>query len=166
MTGVAHRDRVLAALLKGLPWSDRPYADLAHQIGLSESEVLEIAQRLRHEGVLSRLGFVVRHHEAGYRANALVVWSLPDSEADRCGAILAQLPWVTLAYRRRATPPHWPYNLYAMIHGTDRAEVLEQVKRTIDQAGLGGVSYKVLFSTRRFVQRSGAYVALPDAVAA
>lgn len=158
MTPGTIRERVLAVLLGGLPWTDRPYADVAEQIGVSESEVLQAVQDLIASDTLSRMGFVVRHHEAGYRANAMVVWALTESDADRYGERLTQEPAVTLCYRRRASPPDWPYNLYAMVHGKDRGQVGAQVEQITVRAGLAGVPRKVLFSTRRFMQRSGLYL--------
>ncbi len=57
-------------------------------------------RRLLADGVIKRLGVVVRHRELGYRANAMVVWDVPDERVDEVGRTLAALPFVTLCYRR------------------------------------------------------------------
>ena len=78
--------RLLTAIQDGLPLDPRPYARVAEQAGLSEDEVITRLGRLAGEGVIRRFGVIVRHHELGYRANAMVVWDVPDGQsADDCG---------------------------------------------------------------------------------
>ena len=91
---------ILGALAEGLPLVSRPYAALAEQLGLSETTALEAVERLQHEGIISRFGVVVRHHELGYRANAMVVWDIPDSLVEKAGTALTAQPGVTLCYQR------------------------------------------------------------------
>jgi hypothetical protein len=99
---------------------------------------------------------VVRHQELGYRANAMVVWALPEERVAELGGCIGQLPFVTLSYRR-PTRPGWPYNLFTMIHGRDRAAVLAQVDRIKDLCELKDTDCAVLFSGRRFKQRGARY---------
>ena len=86
-------------------------------------------RRLIDDGMIKRFGIVVRHRELGYRANAMVVWDVPDERVGEAGRTLAALPFVTLCYRRPRRPPDWPYNLFCMIHGRDRATVAGQIER-------------------------------------
>jgi len=148
--------RVLAALQTGLPLEPRPYAALAARMGCSEDALLDGIRRLDALGVLKRFGCVVRHRELGYRANAMAVFEVAPAQAPVLGRQLAKQPGVTLCYRR-ATAPEWPYNLYAMFHGCDRATVLQRIAAARTVAGLTGRPYRVLFSTRRFKQCGGCY---------
>jgi DNA-binding Lrp family transcriptional regulator len=141
--------RLLAILQEGLPLTARPYARVAAQLGVAEDDVLERLAVLQENGTISRFGVVVSHRELGYRANAMVVWDVPDERADDCGQRLAGLPFVTLSYRRPRRPPAWLYNLFAMIHGTDRRQVLAEVEIATREAGLAGCDRAVLFSLRR-----------------
>lgn len=144
---------VLGALQDGLALVPEPYAELAARAGVSPHEVVTLLAGLQDEGVIKRLGVVVRHHELGYTANAMVVFDLPDDEVDRAGAELATRPGVTLCYRRRRQPPQWPYNLFCMVHGRDRATVrrhIETLRHAVN--GLQSWPFSVLFSTRRFKQ--------------
>ena len=150
---------LLAAVAAGLPLVSRPYAAIGEPLGLSEETVLARLERLLAEGVISRLGIVVRHHELGWRANAMTVWDVPDDRVPGAGARLRDLPFVTLCYRRPRRPPAWPYNLFCMIHGQDRDTVLAQVEEATAAAGLGGLARDVLFSARRFKQRGARYAA-------
>jgi DNA-binding Lrp family transcriptional regulator len=149
--------RLLAILQEGLPLTARPYARVAAQLGVAEDDVLERLAVLQENGTISRFGVVVSHRELGYRANAMVVWDVPDERADDCGQRLAGLPFVTLSYRRPRRPPAWLYNLFAMIHGTDRRQVLAEVEIATREAGLAGCDRAVLFSLRCFKQRGARY---------
>lgn len=148
---------LLAAVADGLPLVPRPYAAIGEALGLSEDAVLDGLRRLRASGVISRLGIVVRHHELGWRANAMTVWDVADDRVAQAGSVLRDLPFVTLCYRRPRRPPAWPYNLFSMIHGRDRWTVLDQVEEATRAAGLDGVPRDVLFSLRRFKQRGARY---------
>jgi DNA-binding Lrp family transcriptional regulator len=152
----ADRD-LIQAIQGGLPLVSRPYAVVGAQIGLSEAEVIARLGRLLDMGVIKRLGVVVRHRELGYRANGMVVWAVPEAQVRDLGRRLGELPFVTLCYRRLARPPQWPYNLYTMIHGRNRAEVLARVDQIIERYGLQGIRQETLFSARRFKQRGAHY---------
>jgi DNA-binding Lrp family transcriptional regulator len=152
-------ERVLAATLLGLPLSLTPYADLAATLGVTEQDVLDSTHRLENTGVLKRFGFVVRHHQLGFRANGMCVFDVPDGNVAAAAAHLKALPFVTLCYRRLRRPPEWPYNLFCMIHGTDRAEVIAQFETARTEAGLEHVPSAILFSHRQFKQCAGRYVA-------
>lgn len=157
--------RLIAAIQHGLPLSPRPYAEVGERIGLSEQEVIARIRALQARGVIKRFGVVVRHHECGYSANAMVVWDVPNAEVDAIGRRFARFPFVTLCYRRPRRPPEWPYNLYTMIHGRDRAHVLSQLAELVEQTGTQALAHRVLFSKRRFKQRGAQYVA-PEAARA
>ena len=149
--------RLLAAIQDGLPIDPRPYARVAEQAGLTEDEAIRRLDRLVREGVIRRFGVVVRHHELGYRANAMVVWDVPEAQVRDAGRRLARLPFVTLCYRRPRRRPHWPYNLFCMIHGRDRARVEAMVEEASAAAGLSGLAREILFSRKRFKQRGARY---------
>lgn len=152
------RDRaVLTALEDGLPLVARPYAALGERLGLSEGEVIAALRSLIKSGVVKRFGVVVRHHELGYRANAMVVWDVPDDRIAEVGARLSALPFVTLCYRRPRRLPDWPYSLFCMIHGRERAAVETLAEEATAKAELSGLPRAILFSQRRFKQRGARY---------
>ncbi len=155
---LSDRDLVLvAALCDGLPLSPRPYAALGTAIGMDESEVLDRIAAMAANGVIRRLGIVVRHRELGYRANAMVVWDIPDGEVDAAGRRLGDCPEVTLCYRRPRRPPDWPYNLFTMIHGRGRTEVEAAIALIAERTGTAGFRHEALFPVRRFKQCGARY---------
>lgn len=156
---------VIAALQSGLSLVSRPFAELGARIGASEAEVIACLDRLLEQGVIRRMGVVVRHHELGYRANAMVVWDVPDDQVSELGHCLGQFEFVTLCYRRPRRLPDWRYNLFCMIHGRDRETVLGLVEQMRSHCGLLGIAHEVLFSRKRFKQRGARYFAATEAAA-
>lgn len=77
---------IVQAIQGGLPLVERPYAAIGRALGIDESEVIARISGLLADGSIRRLGVVVRHQELGYRANAMVVWDLPDARVDALGA--------------------------------------------------------------------------------
>lgn len=150
--------RLIGAIQEGLPLVAHPYAAVGARLGMHESEVLRRLERLLEAGVIKRMGLVVRHRALGYRANAMVVWDIPDSDVQRIGERLAAEECVTLCYQRPRRLPGWPYNLFCMIHGRERAAVLQRLARVIRVHGLDGVAHSVLFSSRSFKQCGARYV--------
>ncbi len=149
--------QLLAVLQPGLPLVSRPYAELGARLGMPEEEVLARLARLKQAGVVRRFGVVVRHHEVGYGANAMVVWDVPDVQVRELGQCLAGFDFITLCYRRPRRLPQWRYNLYCMIHGKTRESVLSNLDWMVNRCGLQGLPHDVLFSRRRFKQCGAMY---------
>ncbi|MBI4936768.1 MAG: Lrp/AsnC family transcriptional regulator [Nitrosomonadales bacterium] len=146
------------AIQQGLPLVPRPFAAIGAGIGLAENEVIAGLAYLLEQGIIKRMGVVVRHHELGYRANAMVVWNIPDEQVSEIGQRIGSFDFVTLCYRRPRRLPDWRYNLFTMIHGRRRDEVLGLVDQLREQCGLENIAYEVLFSCRRFKQCGARYV--------
>ncbi|MBO3707958.1 MAG: AsnC family transcriptional regulator [Candidatus Accumulibacter sp.] len=149
--------RLVIALQEGLPLFIRPFAVLASRIGCDEGEVLERIRRWCAEGIIKRFGVIVRHHELGYTANAMLVHDVPDSEVDEVGERLACVDGVNLCYRRPRVLPQWPYNLFCMIHGQARSEVAARIAGLRQRLGLGNYAHEILFSLTRFKQSGARY---------
>jgi len=145
--------RLIAAMQEGLPLVSRPYAAIAARVGMSETDVLGYLSRWLKDGTIRRMGIIVRHHELGYHANAMVVWDVPDTDIRDIGGRMSGLDFVTLCYRRPRRLPDWPYNLFCMIHGRNRSVVRGHIATLITVCGLDEVPHEVLFSRRRFKQQ-------------
>jgi len=141
----------------GLPLVSKPYAAIAERLGCSEAEVIGGIKRIMMRGDMKRFGVVVRHRELGYRANAMVVWDIPDARVAELGQCIGRYPFVTLCYQRPRRLPEWHYNLFSMIHGRDRDAVTDQVRLIVEQCGLQGIERRILFSKRCFKQRGASY---------
>lgn len=148
---------LIEAVQNGLPLVARPYAAVGRCCGMTEAAVIEGLKHLIDSGVIKRFGVIVRHHELGFKANAMVVWDIPDADVGDVGRRLGAFDFVTLCYRRPRHRPEWPYNLFSMIHGRDRDAVLAQVDHLAQACGLEDVPHEALFSKRRFKQRGALY---------
>ncbi len=154
--------KVVAGIQSGLPLVSRPYAEIGKAIGMPESEVIERVNKLRERGLIKRMGVIVRHHELGYRANAMVVWDIPDQQVSELGKCMGCFEFVTLCYRRPRRMPDWPYNLFTMIHGRNREEVMDKLNFLVRRCKLQHIPHDVLFSQRRFKQRGAVYQPITD----
>jgi siroheme decarboxylase len=148
---------LIEAIQDGLPLTPRPYQAVAERIGCSESDVIQRLRGLLDDGIIKRLGVVVRHHELGYCANAMVVWDVPDDRVDQIGLALGDQDCVTLCYQRPRQLPEWRYNLFCMVHGQDRQAVLDCIDRMAATLRVRDLPHAVLFSGRRFRQRGARY---------
>lgn len=148
---------LLAAMQTGLPLVRRPFLALANRIGASEADVIHMLRGLLTARIIKRLGVIVRHRQLGYTANAMVVWDIPDAQIETIGQRMSTFDFVTLCYQRPRRLPHWPYNLFCMIHGHDRTEVQEQLARLRTDLELHEIRHDVLFSRRCFKQRGACY---------
>ena len=151
--------RLIVATQAGLPLVARPYALVAAAVGVSEENVIERLGRLVQRGVIRRIGAVPNHFALGYRANGMSVWDVDDAHVDRLGEQVGALACVTHCYRRPRRLPDWPYNLFAMVHGRDRAEVAGKVDAIAKVLGPAARGHAVLYS-RRILKKSGVRLAV------
>jgi DNA-binding Lrp family transcriptional regulator len=151
---------LLQAIEGGLPLTAQPYAVVGERLGISEQEVMARLQALQEQGIIKRMGIVVRHRVLGYRANAMVVWDVPDDRVAETGCCLGAIPFVTLCYRRPRRLPDWPYNLFTMIHGHNREQVLARLDHLVKHCGMAAFAHQALFSRRCFKQRGARYTTL------
>ncbi len=139
--------RLIMATQGGLPRVSRPYDVVADQLGIEVGEVLRRLQRMLDDGVIRRIGAVPNHYALGYTANGMSVWDIDDARVDVLGARVGALDFVTHCYRRPRRLPDWPYNLFAMVHSRDRADVARRVSEIAALLGDACRAHDVLYST-------------------
>jgi DNA-binding Lrp family transcriptional regulator len=149
-------EKLIAAMQDGLPICSRPYAELAKQFACTEQRIISAIAELKDNDVLNRFGVIVKHRRLGYNANAMVVWNIDDELIESLGEKLAAEPDVTLCYQRPRNLPHWPYNLFTMLHGKERSAVINILDDIRERLAIDS-DYDVLFSTRCFKQRGARY---------
>ncbi len=139
---------IIEALQSGLPLVPAPYAAVAETLGLDEDALLYHLAELKSHGVIRRIAAAPNHYKLGMTANGMTVWDVDDSQVAELGARIGALPFVTHCYERPRALPDWPYNLFAMVHGSDRDEV--EKKRAEIFAILGDAcrAKDILYSTR------------------
>jgi DNA-binding Lrp family transcriptional regulator len=142
-------DRALViAMQAGLPRVPRPYHAIASSLGVAPERVIDRVQRMLASGAIRRIAAVPNHYRLGWTANGMTVWDVDDEEVDALGETVGNLDFVSHCYRRPRRPPLWNYNLFAMVHGRDRAEVERKTAMIADALGTAARSHDVLYSTR------------------
>ena len=140
--------RIVLATQSGLPLEPQPYHAVARQVGIPAEEVMARMMRMLESGVIRRIGVVPNHYALGYKANGMTVWDVPDERVDELGAKVGALDFVSHCYCRPRHLPDWNYNFFAMVHGHDRGEVGELVRRIAELIGDADRGHEILYSTR------------------
>ncbi|MDZ7753438.1 MAG: Lrp/AsnC family transcriptional regulator [Gammaproteobacteria bacterium] len=138
--------RLIDALQAGLPLEPEPWRAIAGATDMDEGSVLERLGALLAGGVIRRIGLLPNHYRLGLRANGMSVWDVADGEMAVRGEVVGRFDFVSHCYERPRRPPHWPYNLFAMVHGMDRAEVHAKTAAIARTLGVACRSQAVLFS--------------------
>jgi len=146
--------RIILATQAGLPLVPRPYHALAAQLALPPEELMQRMRRMVELGIIRRIGAVPNHYAIGYRGNGMSVWDVPDEDADALGRRIGALDFVSHCYRRPRHLPLWPYNLFAMVHGRDCAEVDAKVAHIAGLLGSSVRGHAVLYS-KRILKKTG-----------
>jgi DNA-binding Lrp family transcriptional regulator len=144
----ALEERIVRATQAGLPLVPEPYAQIASRIGITEEALIRSLTQMLADGRIRRIGAVPNHYALGYRANAMTVWDVEDAAVEALGRRVGALPFVSHCYRRPRRLPHWPFNLFAMVHGRDRGEAqkcVDEIARSLSDALRAG---DVLYSVR------------------
>ena len=145
---LASRDKeFIRELQKDLEVTPRPFDILAKNLGITVDELFKKASEYETMGVMRRFAAILRHRDAGFAANGMIVWVVPEDKIDEVGYKLASFPQVSHCYRRPVYPD-WPFNLFSMIH----ARTIEAAKKiAIELSNFVGINeYKILFSSREF----------------
>ncbi len=140
--------RLVLATQAGLPLHARPWHWLAAELGVEPGLVMARIQAMLDDGRIRRIGVLPNHYRLGYVANGMSVWDVPDDRIAEVGEQVGRLHSVSHCYQRPRHLPDWPYNLFAMVHGHDRQEVMHEVETIAGLLGDLARSHDVLFSTR------------------
>ncbi|MEY4767642.1 MAG: hypothetical protein RL637_281 [Pseudomonadota bacterium] len=148
--------QLLSFVQQGLPIIPNPYLAIAEQLAISETEVFQRLTELLENGIIKRFGVIVHHRPLGYCANAMIVWNIADHLIDQIGQQFSREAFINLCYQRPRRA-NWNYNLYCMIHGKSKSQVLAQIEQLIDNYQLTDIDYQILFSEQCFKQRGAIY---------
>ena len=139
--------RLIAATQAGLPLTARPYAQIARDLNLTEAQVIYRLSALQDLGIIRRIAVAPNHYALGMTANGMSVWDVDDARATELGGQIGALDFVTHCYLRPRAPV-WRYNLFAMLHGTSRAEVEDKRGILRELLGPACAADDILYSTR------------------
>lgn len=139
---------IIKATQAGLPLAEHPFAAIAETLGLPEAQVIDRMQHMQSTGVIRRIAVAPNHYALGLTANGMSVWDVADTQLDELGPRVGALEFVSHCYERPRAGADWPYNLFAMIHGTTRDEVEEKRMAIARLLGPACRDSDILYSTR------------------
>ena len=137
----------IRALQEDVPLTPRPFDLWGRQVGLSYEELLERAYDLCDRKIMRRFSAVLYHRKAGFRANAMGVWRVPDERIDEVGNAFAHYQSVSHCYQR-PTYEDWPYSVFSMVHGRSVEECENVLRAMAEETRL--TDYTSLYSTREY----------------
>ena len=125
---------------RDLPVTETPFADAPFPLA-------EMHRQFMESGRMRRFAAVLHHRQAGFSANAMGVWAVPESETDRVGELMATFRAVSHCYRRPSYPD-WPYNIFTMVHGKSPEECEQTLAAIAEKTGIGDRG--ALYSTKEY----------------
>jgi siroheme decarboxylase len=142
-----HDREFIRELQKDLAVVPEPFKELANNLGITTIQLFAKATEYENTGIMRRFAAILRHREAGFIANGMVVWHVPDNKIDEVGFRLAAFPQVSHCYRRPVYPD-WRFNLFSMVHART-LQAAEKIAAEMSET-VGIRDYEILFSSREF----------------
>jgi DNA-binding Lrp family transcriptional regulator len=138
---------IVRALQDDIELVPEPFEAPARQVGLTQDELFVETSRLQRQGHLRRFAAILRHRVAGFGANGMAVWQVPDEQTEAIGPVMASFRSVSHCYRR-PTYADWPYSIFTMIHARSRAECEETADAIAEATGI--TERRMLYSSTEF----------------
>ena len=115
-------DRAVIRALQGdMPVTPEPYAPAAAQLGIPQAQLLEHLRGMQERRLLRRVAAILFHRRAGFSANGMGVWKVPDARIMDLGRRMASFRGISHCYQR-PTYADWPYSVFTMAHGRSKDE--------------------------------------------
>jgi DNA-binding Lrp family transcriptional regulator len=140
---------VIRALQGPMSVTERPYEEAAKEVGIEPGDFLTHLEQLQERKILRRVAAILYHRRAGFSANGMGVWKVPEAEIMEVGAQMAAVRGVSHCYQR-PTYADWPYSVFTMAHGRSKEECDAILDSIADEHGLHGEDRAVLYSSTEF----------------
>jgi len=140
---------VIRALQGPMSVNERPYDAAAEKVGMSTSELLEHLGGMVERKLLRRVAAILYHRRAGFSANGMGVWRVPEERILEVGRRMAAVRGVSHCYQR-PTYPDWPYSVFTMAHGRSKEECDAILDRIAEEHDLHGDDRAILYSSTEF----------------
>jgi DNA-binding Lrp family transcriptional regulator len=138
---------VIRALQGDMPVVEEPYAAAAGELGLSQERFLDHLAGMQERGLLRRVAAILYHRRAGFSANGMGVWQVPDEQIFEIGCRMAAVRGISHCYQR-PTYEDWPYSVFTMAHGRSKEECDAVLDSIAEQTGIHGRA--TLYSSTEF----------------
>ena len=145
--------KVACVIQKDIAVMRFPFNELGNLYGLTNEDVLDTTKQLFKKGFIRKYGAILRHQKAGYKKNALVVWSVPADQIEKAGKIFASFLFVSHCYERNPAFRK-KYNIFTMLHSKDE-NILSLIKNMATATDIN--DYIILESIQEYKKISPEY---------
>jgi DNA-binding Lrp family transcriptional regulator len=142
--------KIIKVTQEDIPLEPKPFNVFADRLGISVYTLLHKLNQFKENGVMRRFAAILYHRKAGFKANGMTVWKIPEDIVDDVGKFFASFKSVSHCYLRSING-NWDYNLFSMIHGKTKEEVKDFVKMLSYKTGIA--DYRILYSTKEFKKK-------------
>jgi siroheme decarboxylase len=126
---------VIRALQGNMSVIDEPYAQAAAELALGQDAFLEHLSGMQERGLLRRVAAIMYHRRAGFSANGMGVWKVPEEQIADIGRRMASVRGISHCYQR-PTYEDWPYSVFTMAHGRSKDECDAVLDAIAEQTGI------------------------------
>jgi DNA-binding Lrp family transcriptional regulator len=112
---------VIRALQGDMPVISEPYGPAAQSLNISQQQLLDHLEEMRERRLLRRVAAILFHRRAGFSANGMGVWKVPEGRELEIGGRMAAFRGISHCYQR-PTYADWPYSVFTMAHGRSKEE--------------------------------------------
>src|SRR5439155_22596234 len=141
-------DRAVIRATQGdLPVITEPYAPAAGELGMTQDALIEHLLGMQDRGILRRVAAILFHRRAGFSANGMGVWRVPDDKIAEIGPRMAAFRGISHCYQR-PTYRDWPYSVFTMAHGRSKEECDAILDAIAADTGIG--ERATLYSSTEF----------------
>ncbi|HEY6731806.1 MAG TPA: Lrp/AsnC family transcriptional regulator [Solirubrobacterales bacterium] len=127
----------------------RPYDAAAQEIGVSTEELLERLRTMTDRKILRRVAAILYHRRAGFSANGMGVWKVPEDQIMEVGGRMASFRGISHCYQR-PTYEDWPYSVFTMAHGRSKEECDAVLDAIAEECGMGPDDRATLYSSTEY----------------
>ncbi len=139
--------KVIALSQHDIEITPEPFKRIVEELDISYEEFFGILKELKEAGVMRRFAGILNHRNAGFNANAMVVWDVDEKRGEEMGEKAAAFSAVSHCYLRPKYP-NWPYNLFTMVHGKTTDETNAIIREMASE--IEHFARRPLYSTREF----------------
>ena len=140
---------VIRALQGPMEVADRPYDTAAAEVGMSTEAFLDHLRGMVDRKILRRVAAILYHRRAGFSANGMGVWKVPDERILETGTRMASVRGISHCYER-PTYADWPYSVFTMAHGRSKEECDAILQSIADEHELHGSDRATLYSSTEY----------------
>jgi len=145
---------IIKALQEGIAICEEPFDEAAKKAGVSAERVIEQIRMWCEDGVIRRFGAIIRHRRAGFVANAMAVWDVPDDCIETFADAAASHQEVSHCYQRPRFEG-FPYNIYTMIHGRKKEDCEHIANEISEKTGI--TNFRLLYTAAEHKKTSPLY---------